>query len=854
MTRASAYDLADRFRSGAPPVLLTGVQAVARLLVEQRALDRRRGHRSATFVSGYQGSPLGGLDRLLDGMPELLRDNDIVFRPGLNEELAATAVWGSQSRLPQGAPTHDGVVGVWYGKAPGVDRSTDVLRHANMYGVDPRGGVVVLAGDDPAAKSSTVPAVSERTLAALGIPVLFPRNAAEVVVLGLHAVELSRASGCVVGLKIVADVADGAWTVDEAVSALDPVIPALAWRGRPWTYRQHAPTVGSARIVAVEEDLVGPRTAMVHAYAAANCLNPVTVTSPQARVGLVAAGTAYDSMRQALLDLGATESDLERSGVRVLRVGLIHPLEPGGLAAFAAGLRLVVVVEDKSAFLETQVRAALYGRPGAPAVVGKTDRDGEPLIPAAGELTPGRLAEPLRRVLSEWLELSPAAGPELSPAAGTERTRLGLLEVRRTPYFCSGCPHNRSTALPSGSLGAGGIGCHTLVVASRRTDSAITGFTQMGGEGAQWIGQSPFTTEAHTFQNIGDGTFFHSGQLAVQACVAAGVNITYKLLHNRVVAMTGAQEAQGALDLPALTHKLAAEGVARIIVVADEPDRHRASAMSRGTVVWHRDRLDEAQRVLREVAGVTVLIYDQHCAADARRQRKRGTLAPRPMRVVINEAVCEGCGDCGVKSNCLSVQPVPTEFGEKTRIDQSTCNTDYSCLEGDCPAFMSVTVAPARRRRGVALPAPTASAAAFASAGVPDPPGFRPTGRARSAAGSRPTGRAGARGRPAGRDRRDRHRDGQPGARDGRPARRLRRPPPRPDRSVAEGRAGGRASAVRPGRSAWAVQPAQPGRRRRDHRLRPARSCGRGDPGLRRPGSHDHRGVDQSHADRRHGL
>ncbi len=693
----AAYDLADRFRTAAPPVLLTGVQAIARFLVEQRAADLRRGTDTAFFVSGYQGSPLGGLDKLLLGMPQMLQDNAIHLQPALNEEIAATSVWGSQAHLPGTNPRHDGVVGVWYGKAPGVDRATDALRHLTTYGTNPTGGVVLLAGDDPAAKSSTVPAVSERTLAALGIPVLFPRTATDVVILGQHAVALSRASGLPVALKIVADVADGAWVVNGDEVRVDPVVPEMSWDGRPWVYRMAAPAVGSAAIVAVEADLVGPRTAMIGAYAARNGLDVVTIASPSPRVGIIAAGPAHDSALQALVDLGVDESVLYAHGVTVLRLALISPIDASTVRNFARGLTQLVIVEDKTAFIESQVKSALYGLRDAPRILGKVDAHGIPLIPAEGELTPGRLHAPMRRIFGDLLPLTPAA---------REREVLPLLPVSRLPYFCSGCPHNRSTAVPEGSLAAGGIGCHTLVVMSRREDSAVTGFTQMGGEGAQWIGQAPFTDTPHIFQNIGDGTFFHSGQLAIQASVAAGVNITYKLLHNEVVAMTGAQDAQGALSIPAITHKLAAEGVARIIVVAEEPERHNPRDLASGTVLWHRDRLGEAQGQLRDVPGVTVLIYDQHCAADARRQRKRGGLAPRPTRVVINEDVCEGCGDCGVKSNCLSVQPVLTELGEKTRIDQSTCNTDYSCLLGDCPAFLTVEVPDLSDAAVARLPAP----------------------------------------------------------------------------------------------------------------------------------------------------
>ncbi|MGS2805756.1 indolepyruvate ferredoxin oxidoreductase family protein [Nocardia sp. MW-W600-9] len=686
---AVPYDLADRYRSGAGPVLLTGVQAIARLLVEQHVRDLRAGRRVATFVSGYQGSPLGGVDKMLLGMPEVRAEHDITFVPGFNEELAATAVWGSQAELPAGTPTHDGVIGVWYGKGPGVDRATDAIRHANMYGVNPRGGVLLLVGDDPASKSSTVPAVSERSLAAMGVPVLFPRNAEEIITLGMRGIALSRASGCVVALKIVADVADGAWTVDASVADLAVTVPEVQWEGRPFVYRQR-PMAAPSDSVLAEADLYGPRWAMVQAYSAANALDVVEVDPTGAKVGIAATGTTFDAVRQALLDLGVDEAAMHRAGIRLLRIGMPYPVGAAAVTEFARGLDEVVVVEDKTAFIETQIREILYGTQDAPRVLGKHDERGARLMPVDGELTAGRLLAPLRRVLRGRVELKRAAPPALP---------LEVLSAERTPYFCSGCPHNRSTALPEGSIGGGGIGCHTLVTMSGRADSAVTGLTQMGGEGSQWIGQAPFTDVPHLFQNIGDGTFFHSGQLAVQACVAAGVNITYKLLWNEVVAMTGAQDVEGVLTVARLTHKLTTEGVRQIIICADEPQRHRKRALAKGTLLWHRDRLDEAQRTLREIEGVTVLIYDQHCAADARRQRKRGALPVRNTRVVINEAVCEGCGDCGTKSNCLSVQPVETEFGRKTRIDQTSCNTDYSCLDGDCPSFVTVETVPDKPRK-----------------------------------------------------------------------------------------------------------------------------------------------------------
>ncbi|MCU1699782.1 MAG: pyruvate ferredoxin/flavodoxin oxidoreductase [Mycobacterium sp.] len=693
------YDLSDRYRSGSAPVILTGVQAIARAFVEQNERDARAGLRVATFVSGYQGSPLGGVDRMLAGMPEVLQKHDITFVPGMNEELAATSVWGSQADLATfstGTALYDGVVGVWYGKGPGLDRATDAIRHANMYGANPRGGMLLLVGDDPASKSSTVPAVSERSLAALGIPVLFPRNAREIVTMAMHGVAMSRASGCVVALKIVADVADGAWSVDGSVADIDIEIPQVHWEGRPFVYRQR-PMAAPTDSLDAEADLYGPRWDVVRAYGAANGLDVVEIDSPHATIGIAATGPTFDSVRQALTDLGADDMALHRAGIKLLRIGMPTPLGPDAVLSFAEGLEEILVVEDKTAFVETQVREILYGRTDAPRIIGKKDAAGRLLIPVGGELTAGRLLAPLRRVLRSRLELKKPPPPALT---------LEVLPAKRAAYFCSGCPHNRSTAIPEGSLAGGGIGCHTMVTMSGRQDSAVTGLTQMGGEGSQWIGQAPFIDVPHMFQNVGDGTFFHSGQLAVQACVAAGVNITYKLLYNEVVAMTGAQDAEGALTVAKLTHKLTAEGVKQIIICADEPHRHDKRALAKGTVLWHRDRLDEAQKRLRDVKGVTVLIYDQHCAADARRQRKRGTLPTRNTRVLINEAVCEGCGDCGVKSNCLSVQPVDTEFGRKTRIDQTSCNTDYSCLDGDCPSFVTVEVVPGKKASPRRTPEP----------------------------------------------------------------------------------------------------------------------------------------------------
>ncbi|MPZ67254.1 MAG: indolepyruvate ferredoxin oxidoreductase family protein [Pseudonocardiaceae bacterium] len=700
---AVEVDLADRYRPGAGPVLLTGVQAIGRLLVEQHAADAAAGLRTGSFVSGYQGSPLGGLDRTLALAPELA-EQGVRLVPAVNEELAATAVWGSQLEVPDRPWSVDGVVGVWYGKAPGVDRAGDPMRHGNICGAHPRGGVLVLAGDDPGCKSSTIPSASEPTLAGYGLPVLYPADAADIVRLGRYGIAASRASGCWIGMKIVADVADGVYALDGAVADVPITVPELEWDGGPWSYRQTPVLLPPASLTA-EAQLHGPRWAMLREFLVVNPINTVEVDPSRAWLTVVAGGKSFNDVRQVLRDLGLDDPDsdtaLHRAGIRLLRLGMIHPLDREQLRRVAGGCERVLVIEEKGPFVETAVRDALYGMPDAPPVVGTSDEDGRPLVPVTGELTAGVLDGPLRRVLGQRVSL---------PQPPRSRMQLDLLPVSRTPYFCSGCPHNRSTLVPEGSINGGGIGCHAMVALTDREGSNVSSITQMGGEGAQWIGQSAFlpTTGSgeHMFQNMGDGTFAHSGQLSVQACVAAGVTITFKLLYNRAVAMTGGQDAEGGLEVPALTRKLAAEGVEKIIICAEEPHRYgRRPGFAAGVNLWHRDRLDEAQRLLRDTPGVTVLIYDQQCAAEARRLRKRGTVAPRSTRVVINEAVCEGCGDCGVKSNCLSVQPVDTEFGRKTRIDQTSCNTDYSCLDGDCPSFVTVDLPRAQRSQGQVAPA-----------------------------------------------------------------------------------------------------------------------------------------------------
>ena len=510
------------------------------------------------------------------------------------------------------------------------------------------------------------------------MPTLYPADPAEVVTLGLHGIALSRAAGLWAGLKIVTAVAEGAMTC--MVGGFGSVLPYTEIDGKPWRHKVTGhllqPTLGL-----LERDLYRARLEIARRYAAANQLNQIPVRSAGDSIGLAASGKTWLDLRQALTALGLDDGALRRRGVRLLKLGMVWPLEPGIVREFAAGLREIVVVEEKRAFIETAFKDILYGVPGPPMVYGKRGPDGAALLAEHGELDPDAIAVALAGRLGV-----PA------PARRPRRSSITLTLTPRTPYFCSGCPHNTSTKPAEGSLVGGGIGCHAMVLMmDPKQVGEVTGLTQMGGEGTQWIGMAPFVEARHLVQNLGDGTFHHSGSLAIRAAVASGVNITYKLLHNGTVAMTGGQDAVGALPVPRITRLLAAEGVARTIVTVDDPQRYRGVPFPKGTEVWHRDRLAEAQRVLAAVPGVTVLIHDQACAAETRRKRKRGTAPTPATRIMINERVCEGCGDCGAKSNCVSVQPADTEFGRKTRIDQSSCNFDFSCVRGDCPSFLEVT-------------------------------------------------------------------------------------------------------------------------------------------------------------------
>jgi indolepyruvate ferredoxin oxidoreductase len=682
------YTLNDRYLKSEGTVYLTGVQALVRVLLDRSRADRARGLRSATFVSGYEGSPLAGYDLEIARRASLLDGLDVVHRPGLNEEIAATSVMGTQLAGQAGDLRPDGVAGVWYGKAPGLDRAGDALRHANLIGTDPRGGAVALAGDDPSAKSSTVPSACEGTLADLAMPTFYPADSQDVLDLGLHAHYLSRFSGLWSAMKITTAVADGAST---AQVHPDRIVPDEG-RAGPSTHRPSARLLGS-ELLALEHSLHAVRLPRAVEYARLNGLNRITGGGPAARVGIVAAGKTYLDVCEALAVLGLDQAALDRYGIRLLKLGMIWPVEPGIVGEFAAGLDEVIVVEEKRAFIETGVKDILYGRAGAPAVHGKRDAAGAEMFRASGDLDADAVAAGLARALDHY-----GIAPVQAWAARPARERVQLQLLPRTPYFCSGCPHNSSTKVPEGSLVGAGIGCHAMVLVMPEAQvGTVTGLTQMGGEGAQWIGMAPFVAQQHFIQNIGDGTFCHSGSLAVRAAVAAGVNVTYKLLYNSAVAMTGGQDPVGGMPLSRLTRLLLAEGAARVVVTTDDPARLRSASLPREVTVRGRDDLLDVQRELAAVPGVTVLVHDQECAAEKRRKRRRGKAVAPPARVVINERICEGCGDCGAKSNCLSVHPVPTEFGRKTRISQSSCNVDYSCLEGDCPSFVTVLPAPGGR-------------------------------------------------------------------------------------------------------------------------------------------------------------
>ncbi|RNL62484.1 indolepyruvate ferredoxin oxidoreductase family protein [Nocardioides marmoriginsengisoli] len=691
----AARPLVERYTVERGTVYLSGMQALVRLPLDLRRHDLAAGRDTACFISGYEGSPLAGYDLELGRQQALLDEYGVVFMPGLNEELAANAVQGSQLAGAQPTAKQDGVIGIWYGKAPGLDRASDAIRHANLGGAHPEGGALVLVGDDSTAKSSTVPSSSEIAMAELGLPVLSPADPQDILFLGVHGLAMSRFSGLYVGLKIATNVADGSATTEVAPDLVTPVIPDNKVAGFPYVHEVSAqflqPTLSE-----LENSLATKRLVLAARYAVANGLNRTYGATGEARVGIVTAGASYLDVRQALARLGLSEEELEARGIRLLRLGVVFPLDAEEIIAFADGLDEIVVVEEKRSFVESGIKDILYGRPDAPAVSGKTTMNRLPLLRSDADLDPEQITDALRRRLSEHVALPAPA------EAGTARPRpttIALPLLARTPYFCSGCPHNRSTRAPDGSLVGAGIGCSGMaaLMPSDRVGEVI-GLSQMGGEGGPWIGMSPFVEAPHLLQNMGDGTFHHSGSLAIRAALAGQVNITYKILYNSAVAMTGGQDAVGAMTVPEIVSELLAEGVARIVITTEEPHRYRKIRLPGGVEVRHRDRLIETQQELAKVPGVTVLIHDQECATELRRKRKRKLVVEPVERAFINERVCEGCGDCGSKSNCLSVQPVGTEYGRKTAIHQASCNKDYSCLDGDCPSFLTVVPAASGNR------------------------------------------------------------------------------------------------------------------------------------------------------------
>ncbi|WP_428394310.1 indolepyruvate ferredoxin oxidoreductase family protein [Lichenicoccus sp.] len=689
------FNLNDVYTRESGPIWMNGIQALVRLPMMQRRADRLAGLNTAGLVSGYRGSPLGAYDQQLWRVERQLQAHDIVFQPGLNEDMAATALWGAQMHAAFGPTRADGVFGVWYGKGPGVDRTGDVFRNANMLGTSALGGVLAVAGDDHAAQSSMFPHQTDGIFQSVSMPVLQPATVSEILSLGLAGIALSRFSGLWVGMKTIAEVVEcaGAFELpDPAPQFLRPAEFAVPAHGLNWDPRVAWP----AQRAELERRLIEERLPAATAWARANRLDRVT-GGGAGWLGIVTVGKAHQDLMQALADLDVTDADLERLGVAIYKVAMSWPLDTTGVAAFARGRREILVVEEKRGLVEAQLKQAMYNSAGQDraVVVGKQNEAGAPLLPEIGEFTPFLVARALVARLSNWSQ----DGHDLADRLD----RLGARHAAethgfpsRTPFFCAGCPHNTSTRTPDGSLSGGGIGCH--VMALSLPDRKTSTFSQMGGEGAQWIGAAPFSLTTHIFQNLGDGTYQHSGLLAVRAAVAAKTNITYKILYNDAVAMTGGQAAEGAIDPARITRQLAAEGVARIALVSDRPEIWRATSdLAPGTDIRHRDELDTIQRELRDVPGVTAIVYEQTCAAEKRRRRKRGQSTDPDRRLFINPRVCEGCGDCSLQSNCVAIEPLETGFGRKRRINQSACNKDFSCVKGFCPSFVEIEGAAMRK-------------------------------------------------------------------------------------------------------------------------------------------------------------
>jgi indolepyruvate ferredoxin oxidoreductase len=689
--------LDDKYTQQSGSVYLSGIQALVRLPMDQMRRDRLSNLNTATFISGYEGSPLGTYDLALSRVPALLKEHRIHFVPGVNEDLAATSVLGSQIYHVLGESKYDGVVGIWYGKGPGVDRSGDIFRHANIAGTGRNCAALALGGDDHISKSSTIPHQSDFSFYNVGMPLFYPGNVQEILDYGLQAIALSRFCGAWSSMKMVTNVCDAGSTVDVDPARIEIAIP------------EGYEKVSDPRLVVpftlmLEYEVNNRRLEAARQFARLNRVNRM-YGARDAWLGIATAGKPYYDLQQALRDMGIRREDLDALGIRIAKFGMTFPLEPQFTKEFAEGLRTILVVEEKRSFLELQLREILYNQPQRPVIIGKQDEQGKSLFRAEAELDPEDIVK--------------ACGTCFSLFADRAQRRLQLIaeiESRhketypsRSPNFCSGCPHNRSTILLEGQIAGGGIGCHAMAATLAHSGRGYAFLTHMGGEGAPWIGMSPFVERQHIFQNIGDGTYFHSGQLALEACVAAGVNITYKILYNGTVAMTGGQDAAGALPIPDLTRKLEAEGVKKTVVLTDDLRKyHNDVSLAGNADARDRDQLPDVLRELERIEGVTVIIYDQQCAAEKRRDRSRGKAAEPTLRLVINEDVCEGCGDCVRQSNCMSLYPVATEFGQKTRIHQSSCNKDYSCALGDCPSFITINLKPGtglKRRPLPQLPA-----------------------------------------------------------------------------------------------------------------------------------------------------
>jgi indolepyruvate ferredoxin oxidoreductase len=694
-----AVTLDDKYLLDKGRVYLTGTQALVRLPMMQRQRDVAAGLNTGCFISGYRGSPLGGLDYQFQRAESVLKPNDIRFQPGLNEDLAATALWGSQQAELRGEGKFDGVFGMWYGKGPGVDRSGDVLRHANFAGTSKHGGVLALMGDDHTAESSTTAHQSEFNFVDVMIPILNPAGVQEIIDYGLYGWAMSRFCGTWVGLKCMHETVESTAVVEGHPERLDIVVPSdfvMPEGGLNIRLRD--------TILGMEARLHDYKRDAMLAFVRANKLNRVITSGGRTpKIGVITVGKSYLDVRQALDELGLDEVKCNDYGLRIHKVACPWPLSQRELKEFAEGLELIIVVEEKRSLIEVQVREELYGTANQPTCIGKKDEQGNWLFPVKAALDPNDVAICIGERLLRYVSNENLAGRVVRLKEAQAALAQAQDVAVRLPYFCSGCPHNTSTVVPEGMRAYAGIGCHFMV---QWMDRNTLGFTHMGGEGANWIGEAPFSQRQHVFQNLGDGTYNHSGYMAIRAAIASGVNITYKILYNDAVAMTGGQKNDGGLSVDQIARQVVAEGAKRVVLVSNEQWRYTKDMQwPPGMTIHDREDLDAVQRELAAIPGCTVLIYDQTCAAEKRRRRKRGQYPDPDKRVIINELVCEGCGDCGVQSNCVSVQPLETEFGRKRTIDQSNCNKDFSCVKGFCPSFVTVEGATLKKGRSVATPA-----------------------------------------------------------------------------------------------------------------------------------------------------